>query len=129
MFGKIYLVLNLRYSIDLSSQKTKLVKKMTMSKIGRKKLFVDESRIWNMEEPTAGAPSNMNLTGRSFLMSYMWYVAHVENTLNISGSSRNLAALGITEKTFFLENLVDTVIRVKEKKIIFIACKHGPGQF
>ena len=44
---------------------------MTISKIARKKLFVDESRIWNMEEPTAGAPSNKNLKIRSFGMIFM----------------------------------------------------------
>ena len=44
---------------------------MTISKIVRKKLFVDESRIWNMEEPAPGAPSNKNLKIRSFSMIFM----------------------------------------------------------
>ena len=69
-----------------------------MSKIARKKLFVDESRIWNIEEPAAGAPSNMILEIRSNLMTYMWYDILVGKMLNIKGSSRNLAAMGITEK-------------------------------
>ena len=31
-------------------------------------------------------------------MRYMWYDIHVGNMLNIKGSSRNLAAMGITEQ-------------------------------
>ena len=63
-------------------------------------------------------------------MRYMWYDILVEKMLNIKGSSRNLAAMGITEKkTTFLYNLVDTIIRIKEQEIIFIAFKHGAGHF
>ena len=84
-----------------------------------------------MEEPAAGAPSNTNLKIRSFLMGYMWYDIHVENILDIKRSSRNLAVIGITEKKkkTFLDNLVGTIIRLKKQKIIFIAHKHGAGQF
>ena len=93
---------------------------MTMSKIVRKKLFADESKIWNLEEPAAGAASNMKTNTRSILFGYMWYHVHVESLLNIRGSSKNLAIIGITEKTTFLKNLVDTFIKIKGK-IIFIA--------
>ena len=93
---------------------------MTMSKIARKKFLVDESKIWNLEEPAAGAASNMKTNRRSILFGYMWYHVHVESLLNIRGSSKNLAIIGITEKTTFLKNLVDTFIKTKGK-IIFIA--------
>ena len=73
-----------------------------MSKIARKKLFVDKSRIWNQEEPAAGAASNMKTKIRSILFRYVWYDVPVESLLNIRGSSRNLAAMGITEKSNFL---------------------------
>ena len=64
-------------------------------------------------------------------MGYMWYDIHVENILDIKRSSRNLAVIGITEKKkkTFLDNLVGTIIRLKEQKIIFIAHKDGAGQF
>ena len=65
-----------------------------MSKIARKKLFVDKSRIWNLEKPAAGAASNMKTKIRSILFGYMWYDVHVESLLNIKVSSRNLAATG-----------------------------------
>ena len=93
---------------------------MTISKIARKKFLVDESKIWNLEEPAAGAASNMKTNTRSILFGYMWYHVHVESLLNIRGSSKNLAIIGITEKTTFLKNLVDTFIKIKGK-IIFIA--------
>ena len=39
---------------------------MAMSKIARKKLFVNKSRIWNIEEATAGAPSNINFINKIY---------------------------------------------------------------
>ena len=51
---------------------------MAMTKIARKKLFVDKSRIWNIEQAAAGARSNINLKIRSILMEYMWFDVHVE---------------------------------------------------
>ena len=52
----------------------------------------------NLEEPAAGAASNMKTNIRSILFGYMWYDVHIESLLNIRGSSRNLASMGITEK-------------------------------
>ena len=71
---------------------------MTMNKIARKKLFVDECRMWNLEETAASAASYMKTNIRSILFEYMWYDVHVESLLNTRGSSRNLATIGITEK-------------------------------
>ena len=81
---------------------------MTMSKIARKKIFVVESRIWNLEEPATGrairplSASNMKTSIRSILFGYMWYDIHAESLLNIKGSSKNLAAMGMTEKSNFI---------------------------
>ena len=69
-----------------------------MSKIARKKLFVNELRIWDLGKPAADVASNMKTKIRSVLFGYMWYDVHVEYLLNIRGSSRNLVAMGITEK-------------------------------
>ena len=74
---------------------------MAMTKIARKKLFVNKSRIWNIEEAAAGAPSNNNLKIRSILMENMWFDVHVENMVNIRGSSRYLATMGTAGKTTF----------------------------
>ena len=74
--------------------------------------------------------SDMKTKIRSILFGYMWYDEHVESLLNLRGFSRNLAAMGITEKNNFLrlDNLVDTFIKLKDK-IIFIAYKEEIGQF
>ena len=93
---------------------------MTVSKIATKKKFVNEPRIWNLEEPASGVASNMKTKIRSILFRYMWYDVRVESLLNIKGSSRNLAAMGKTEKITFSENVVDTFIKRKDK-IIFTA--------
>ena len=84
---------------------------MTISKVVRKKLFVDESRIWNLQEPATGVPSNMALKRRSILMGYMWHNVYAENLLNIRRSFRNLPTMGLTEKKpTFLETIVDRII-------------------
>ena len=63
-----------------------------------KKLFVDESRIWNLEEPSAVTVSTMSTKIRSILFGYMWIETHIESMLNIRGTSRDLATMGINEK-------------------------------
>ena len=100
-----HLLINFRYSMELST------KKMTTSKVVRKKLFVDQSRIWNLEEPATGVSSNMTLKRRSILMGYMWHDVSAGNLLNIRRSFRNLPIMGLTEKkTTFLETIVGTII-------------------
>ena len=76
-----------------------------MSKIVRKKLLVDKSRIWNLEEPAAGAASTMSTNIRSILFSYMWTDIHIENILKISGNSKNLDTVGINEKNLLLRTI------------------------
>ena len=60
-----YSPLDLSYSIEISKDQKKLIRKMTMSKMARKKLFVDESRIWNIKEHAADAASHMKTKMRS----------------------------------------------------------------
>ena len=67
---------------------------MTMSKIARKQFFVDESRIWNLEEPAAGVTSDRNAKIRSILIAYMWWEIHVEATLRV----KNLSSVSLLEK-------------------------------
>ena len=76
-----------------------------MSKIARKKLFLGESRIWNLEEPAAGAASTMSTKIRSILFSYIWTDIHIANILNISGNSKNLDTVGINEKNLLLRTV------------------------
>ena len=96
--------LDFKYCVELSDDETKLIKKMTMSEIPRKRLFVNESRIWNLRENTADKPSSMNTPRISILFGYMWEDLHVESMLNLTGTSKNLASLDIIERNNFLRN-------------------------
>ena len=78
---------------------------MTMSKIIRKILFVDESRIWNLEEPAAGVTSDINVKIRSFLTIYMWWEIHVEAILRVTENSKNLSSVSLIEKNTLLRTV------------------------
>ena len=78
-----------------------------MSKIARKKLFVDKSGIGNLEEPAAGAASTVNTKIRSLLISYIWDETHIQAMLRITGSSKNLSSLGLLENNIMLKTISD----------------------
>ena len=44
--------LEFKYSVKFSNNKKKLIKKMDMGKTTRKKLFLDESRLWSFTANT-----------------------------------------------------------------------------
>ena len=52
-----------KFSIEVSKDEKKLIKKMTMSKNARSRIHVDESRIWNM--------GKRNVKRLSYPMAYM----------------------------------------------------------
>ena len=78
---------------------------MIMSKKARTKLFVNNSRIWSLEEPAADAASTLNTNIRSILLGYMWTDMRIERILNISGNSKNLDAVRINEKKILLRTI------------------------
>ena len=47
---------------------------MTIGKAPRTKLFVDKSRIWNLDEPAAGETSNPNMNIRYMMIGYIWNI-------------------------------------------------------
>ena len=66
---------------------------------------MDESRIWNLEEPAAGAASTMSTKKRSILIGYMWDEIHIEAILRITGNSKKLSSLGLLEKNIMLKTI------------------------
>ena len=55
-----------------------------MGKKTRKKLFIDESRMWNIEQPIDGSIGSMlGGTNRSILLGYFQKNAKTESLLNI----------------------------------------------
>ena len=79
---------------------------MTKGKSTWKKLSVDESRIWNMQQPTDDSIGSMlGGVARSTLFGYFWDDAKTESLLNISESSKDLSVISIKEKKIItLEN-------------------------
>ena len=57
---------------------------------------------WKSNTTFASNASNMRTNIKYILLGYMWYDVHVESLLNIKGSSKNLAAMGMTEKNNFI---------------------------
>ena len=53
-----------------------------MSEIARKKLFVDKSRMWNLEEPAAGAASTMSTFSLEQLVST--YLIRIDKVIFIT---------------------------------------------
>ena len=58
--------LEFKYTVEFSSHKKKLIKKIIISKGTRNSFFIDESRIWNFSTETIDAANT-----RSYLLNYM----------------------------------------------------------
>ena len=77
-----------------------------MGKTTRKKLFVDESSMWNMEQPVDGSIGSMlGGTTWSILFVYFWLEANAESLLKISGSPKDLSITSIQEKNYYIREL------------------------
>ena len=63
---------------------------------------MDESRIWNLQEPAAGVTSDINAKIRPILISYMWWEIHVEAILRVTENSKNLSSVSLLEKNTLL---------------------------
>ena len=59
-----------KYSIELSSNKSKLIKKFWMHKGVRRNLFLDEQRIWNVTITDPSKPLENKFTVRSKMIGY-----------------------------------------------------------
>ena len=59
-----------KYSVELSSNKSKLIKKFWMHKGVRRNLFLDEQRIWNVTITDPSKPLENKFTVRSKMIGY-----------------------------------------------------------
>ena len=66
---------------------------------------MDESRIWNLQEPAAGVTSDINAKIRPNLISYMWWEIHVEAILRVTENSKNLSSVSLIEKNTLLRTV------------------------
>ena len=101
-----------------------------MGKKTSKKLFLDESRMWNMEQPIDESIGSMlRGTTRSILLGYFWKDAKAESLLNISGSSKDLSTISIKKKIITLENEVYLFTRKEKILNLFIVILQIIGPF
>ena len=79
---------------------------MNIGKTTRKKLFVDESRMWNMEQPIDGSIGNiLGGTNRWIPFGHFWIDANTKSLLKISASSKDLSTtIFFRKKIITLEN-------------------------
>ena len=87
---------------------------MTMSEISRRKLAVDESRIWNMDMDNKKRISDM--------IGYLFNKLHVVNKLNITGSSKNLKSMSLAEKNRYLRLYSKYFHRTSTEIDVFYSC-------
>ena len=59
-----------KYSVKLSSDKSKLIKTFWMHKSTRRKLFLDEQRMWNVTLTDPNKPLENKFTVRSKMIGY-----------------------------------------------------------
>ena len=98
--------LEFKYTVEFSSHKKKLIKKIIISKGTRNSFFIDESRIWNFSTETIDATNT-----RSYLLNYMTNENLTKEFWKLSDS--------VPIRDFSKEILVhkDDFIRFVDKKI------------
>ena len=92
--------LEFKYSVRPSTNKKGLIKKISMQKSKRKKLFLDESRVWSF------AVDKMERKQlRDYLFGYFFHTNAVESyfRINLTNMSKDLAGLTNLEKNLVHE--------------------------
>ena len=103
-FEWIQTELGLKYEVKIdSSDDKKLQKKLTLSKSSRKKICLDESRIWNMESSW-----KLNESGNkriSYLIGYLENETLLKSMIGITGSSYDFTSMSAEVKCGYLRRL------------------------
>ena len=101
--------LGLKYVVKRdNSDKKKIKKQLTLSQQTRKKICLDESRVWNMENSWELTKSGTN--GRiSYLIGYLENENLMKSMLGIKGSSYDFTTLSAEVKTSYLYRLTKFV--------------------
>ena len=83
----------------------KIKEKLTLDKLTRKKIWLDESRIWNIKMNWKKTDSARDLSRLSFLIGYLFEEEKLKRLLKITGSSHDFTSLIPEEKTKLLYDL------------------------
>ena len=77
----------------------KLRKQLTMSRNERKKIVMDELRVWNMEKKWKKDSSAIDRSRISFSEGYLFFESRLKNEYNINSDSFDFPKLSKSEKT------------------------------
>ena len=88
--------LELVYEITIVGNK--LRKQLTMSKNERKKIVMDESRVWNMKRTWKKNSSALDKRRISFSEGYLFFESRIKNKFNINADSFDFTKVSNVKK-------------------------------
>ena len=98
--------LGLKYEIKIDpTDAQKIKKKLTLNKLTRKKICLDDSRVWNMKMNWQKNNSGKDLSRLSYLIGYLFHETKLKRLLKITGSLHDFTSTTPEIKTKFLYDL------------------------
>ena len=90
----------------------KYKKKLTLNKTSRKKLCINEIRVWNLKTKWRKNDSAKDSSRLSFLISYLYNEQKLKTLLKITGTERNFTSMTLEEKN----DLINRVTKATHKQ-------------
>ena len=103
-FGFLWVDTRLGLVYEITIVGNKLRKQLTMCKNERKKIVMDESRVWNMNKTWKKDSSALDKSRISFLEGYLFFKSRKKGKFNINGDSFDFTKLSKREKTVKIVN-------------------------
>ena len=98
-FGFLWANTSLGLVYEITIVGNKLRKQLTMSKNKRKKIVMDESRVWNMKRTWKKSSSALDKNRISFSEGYLFFESRIKNEFNISTNSFGFTKVSKREET------------------------------
>ena len=97
-FGFLWVDTRLGLVYERTIVGNKLRKQLTMSKNERKKIVMDESRVWNMKRTWKKNSSALDKSRISFSEGYLFFESRIKNKFNINADSFDFTKVSKREK-------------------------------
>ena len=98
-FGFLWVDTRLGLGYEITIVGNKLRKQLTMSRNERKKIVMDESRVWSMNKTWKKDSSALGKSRINFLEGYLFFENRIKSEFNINGDSFDFTKLSKREKT------------------------------
>ena len=113
-FGFLWANTSLGIVYEITIVGNKLRKQLAMSKNERKKIVMDESRVWNMKRAWKKNYSALDKSRISFSEGYLFFKSRIKNEFNINVDSFDFTKVSKLEKTAKIINYFkNTRIQIK----------------